>query len=407
MASTTRILFVDDDPILLEVLQESMADMIDKWDMTFLGGGREGLAAFADNPFDVVVSDLWMPGMNGDEFLREIHALYPGSIRFILSSSTDRDLAIQLVERAHQFIAKPCKVAFLKTAITRSLYLRNKLNNEPVKELVARIGQLPAVPSLYQEINDLLASNRATVESLSQIICKDAAMTAMILKLVNSAFFDVRRTVSIPSEALNYLGIDLLKSLVLAHGLFNQMAAFRIPTFTIDHLWRHSLLVASTAKRIAEAESMGNQCAGECFTAGILHDVGILVLASRLPEDYQRVLDMALQEGCDLAFAEHHVFGASHTEVGGYLLGLWGLPAPIVQATLWHNYPRNQEIQGFTPTIAVHVGNAVCAADPIHEIFSRATLDEGYLASIGLKQHLEQWQEVDRGGPSYSINASQ
>ena len=406
MASKTRILFVDDDPILLETLQEVMDDMVDSWDMTFLSSALDGLNAFSETPFDVVVSDLWMPRMNGAEFLQEIQTLYPGTIRFILSSSKDRDLAIQLVERAHQFIEKPCKATFLKTAIIRTLFLRNKLNNEPVKELVAHIGQLPTVPSLYQEINDLLESHRATVESLSQIICKDAAMTAMILKLVNSAFFNLRSTVSTPSEALHYLGIDLLKSLVLAHGLFSQVASFGIPTFTIDHLWRHSLRVANTAKRIAEAESMGNQCAAECFTAGILHGVGILILASRFPEGYQRVLDMTLHEGCDLPFAEHHAFGASHAEVGGYLLGLWGLPAPIVQATLWHNYPRNQGIQGFTPTIAVHVANALCAADQIHDIFKKATLDEGYLAAIGLKYHLERWREVGRGGPSSSINAS-
>jgi HD-like signal output (HDOD) protein len=402
MASKTRILFVDDDPDILDGLQGLMSDMADKWDMTFLGGGREGLAAFAEAPFDVVVSDLWMPGMDGAEFLREIHSLYPGCIRFIHSSSTDRDLAIRLVERAHQFIEKPCQPAFLKTVITRVLYLRNSVQNEPVLELVTRLGQLPTVPSLYREISDLLASDRATADNLNQFICKDAAMTAMVLKLVNSAFFNLRRTVSMPAEALHYLGVDLLKSLVLAHGLFNQMAAFGIPSFTIDHLWRHSLSVASAAKRIAEAEAMGNRCAAECFTAGILHDVGILILASRLPEDYQRVLHMNLQEGCDLAFAEHHVFGASHAEVGGYLLGLWGLPAPIVQATLWHDDPRKQEIHGFSPTIAVHVANAVCAADQIHEVFSRATLDEGYLAAIGLKHTLEQWQERSRGGPASS-----
>lgn len=392
MPPPIRVLFVDDDPILLEYLHDSMSDMADKWDMTFLGGGREGLAAFADAPFDVVVSDLWMPGMDGAEFLREIRTSYPGCIRFILSSSIDRDLAIQLVERTHQFISKPCKAAFLKMAIIRVLCLRNKMNNESVKELVAFIGQLPTVPSLYLEINALLEKDRATAEKLSQIISKDTAMTAMILKLVNSAFFNLRSAISIPSEALNYLGTDLLKSLVLAHGLFNQIASFGIPTFTINHLWRHSLAVAGTAKRIAEAESMGNQCAAECFTAGILHDVGILILASKFPKDYQRVLNMNLQDGCDLAFAEHHIFNTSHANVGGYLLGLWGLPESIVQATLWHNDPRNQEIHRFSPTIAVHIAKAVCAGDQVHEIFSGATLDEGYLEALGMKHTLQQWQ---------------
>lgn len=400
MASRSRILFVDDDPDLLETLQEVMGDMAEAWDMTFLSRASEGLAAFARAPFDVVVSDLWMPGMNGAEFLREIRALYPGTIRFILSSNTDRDLAIQLVERAHQFIEKPCRAAFLKTAIGRTLGLRDHLHNEAVQELIGRMGQLPTVPTLYQEINHLLESRRATVENLSRIIRRDAAMTAMVLKLVNSAFFNLRNPVSTPSEALNYLGVDLLKALVLAHGLFHQMASFDLPAFTVDHLWRHSLAVASSAQRLGEAASMGRPRAAECFTAGVLHDVGILVLASRFSEDYRRVLDLTLGEGWDLALAEHHVFGTSHAEVGGYLLGLWGLPSPIVQATLWHHDPRHQEIPGFTPTTATHVANALGAVDPIHALFSRATLDAGYLASLGWNHDLEQWRALAGGQPA-------
>jgi HD-like signal output (HDOD) protein len=393
-----RALFVDDDPVLLENLQRAMADMAGEWDMVFLGSGQAGLDAFAEAPFDVVVSDLWMPGMNGADFLREVQARYPGCIRFILSSSSDRELAVQLVERAHQFLAKPCQPAFLKTAVTRALHLGGRVHSERAKELVARLGQLPAIPSLYLEINALLDSNRATLENLSQIIAKDPAMTTMILKLANSAFFNLRNTVSVPSEALPYLGVDLLKSLVLAHGLFNQMAGFRTPGFSVDHLWAHSLSVAGTAQRIAEAEAMGSKFAAECFTAGILHDVGILILASRFPAEYQQVLETNLREGSDLEFAEHHVLGASHSEVGSYLLGLWGLPTAIVQATAWHNHPRNQEGTGFSPTIAVHVANVLRAADHLHDVFDRATLDEAYLADLGLRRRLEAWRKAGMGG---------
>ena len=395
MAYGTRVLFVDDDPVLLENLQAAMADMAKDWDMVFLGTGQEGLAALAEAPFDVVVSDLWMPGMNGAEFLWEVQAR---CVRFILSSSSDRDLAVQLVERAHQFLAKPCRPDFLKTAIGRALNLGSKVHNERARELVARIGQLPAIPSLYLEINALLESNRATLENLGRVIGKDAAMTSMILKLANSAFFNLRATVSTITEALPYLGVDLLKSLVLAHGLFNQMAFFRTPGFSIDHLWRHSLTVAGTAQRIAEAESVGSLRAAECFTAGILHDVGILLLASRFPDEYQRVLATNLAEGSDLESAEHHVLGASHCEVGSYLLGLWGLPTPIVQAAAWHNHPRHHEGEGFTPTIAVHVANALRACDHVHDVFDRATLDEAYLTEIGLGQRLKPWRSAALAG---------
>jgi HD-like signal output (HDOD) protein len=394
-----KVLFVDDDPALLEIIQETMADMAGSWDMTFLGSARAGLEAFRETPFDVVVSDLWMPGMNGIEFLQAVQALYPGTIRFILSSSTDRGLAMELVERAHQFLSKPCNHAYLKTAVNRALNLGSQVNSEATKALVARIGQLPAVPALYQEINQLLASDRATLANLGRVIDQDPAMTAMVLKLVNSAFFNLRHTVSSPSEALPFLGIDLLKSLVLAHGLFSQVGSFGIPGFTIDHLWQHSLAVAGASRRIAEAEGVGSLRAADYFTAGILHDVGMLILASRFPDEYQRALATSLEQGSDLESAECHIFGGTHGEVGSYLLGLWGLPAPIVQAAAWHNHPRCQEAIGFAPAVAVHVANVFCVQPGAHEIFTRPTLDREYLAQAGLAHRLEAWREAALGGP--------
>ena len=392
--SLIKVMFVDDDPALLENLQEAMADMAGRWQMSFLSSGREGLAAFAADPADVVVSDLWMPGMNGAEFLREVQVRHPGSIRFVVSSNSDRALASELIERAHQFIAKPCDPAYLKAAITRAWNLGHKVHNEAIKELVARLGQLPSVPALYLEINALLDSNRATVDNLGTVIARDPGMTTMVLKLVNSAFFGLRHPVAAVSDALPYLGVDLLKSLVLAHGLFQSQASFDIGGFTLSHLWQHSLQVAFKARRIAEAEQAEGHVPSECFTAGILHDVGILVLASRFPDGYGRVLDMCVLEGCDLESAEYHVFGVSHAEVGGYLLGLWGLPSSIVQAVAWHNFPRNQEHAGFGPLLAVHAANAFCASGPVHPIFSRASLDRACLKSLGLAGRLGSWKDL-------------
>ena len=382
--------------MLLENLQGALAGMATDWDMTFLGGGAEGLAALAQAPFDVVVSDLWMPGMNGAEFLREVQARHPGAIRFILSSSTDREMAMSLVERAHQFLAKPCNPAFLRTVILRTLELGREVDSAAVREMVARIGQLPVLPSLYLEINGLLESDRATLENLGRIISQDVAMTAMILKLANSAFFHPRHPISSALEAIPHLGIDLLQSLVLAHGLFSQAGPFGIPGFTLDDLWDHSLRVAETARRVAHAEQVGNRREVECFNAGILHDVGILVLASGRPDAYRRVLEDYREAGSDLESTECHVFGASHGDVGGYLLGLWGLPAPIVQAAARHSCPTRLGPEGFSPTLAVHVANGLRAMDPgAHPLFARESVDAAYLDAAGLKHRLPVWREMN------------
>jgi len=400
MGERKRILFVEDDPVLLDHLRASMADMAPVWAMSFVDSGEAALEAFEKSPFHAVVSDLWMPGMNGAQLLQKIMVRYPATLRFVLSGCDDRNLTTDVVDRAHQFLGKPCDPAFLKSVLRRTFHLGSQVHNAHARELVARIGRLPSVPALYQEITRLMGSERATLEDLGAAIGRDMAMTAMILKLSNSAFFSPRQTVSTPAEAVSILGIDLLRSLVLAHGLFSQAGGFRYPSFGLAHLWRHSVAVASATKQIAEAQGLGRSASAEYFTAGLLHDVGILVLASRFPEEYAQVLDLGRSGGSDLETAEYHVLGATHGEVGGYLLGLWGLPHAVVQAAAWHHQPALQDTAAFTPALGVHIADSLLSADPEHEIFSTARLDEAYLKGLGLRERVPAWASAIEPDPA-------
>lgn len=391
MVAKGRILFVDDEPQVLAELRRQAALLGDEWEPVFLDSASKGLQAFAEEPFQVVVSDLRMPGMGGAEFLQEIMARYPSTIRLLLAADADRELAVQSLGRTHQFLSKPCDLAFLKSTVDFSCNHARRVGNDHVRELIARIGQLPAVPDLYREITRLLESERGSVDQLGAVIGQDIAMTAMILKLANSAFFSLRHVVTSPSEAVSYLGIDLLKSLVLAHGLFGQVGAFRIPAFSLQHLWQHCLGVAAGSRRIAEAEEAGANRANEFFTAGLLHDIGILILASRFPDDYAKVLDISRRSGGGLETSEFHVFGATHGEVGAYLLALWGLPDPVVEAAAFHHSIARQTVRGFTAALAVHVADTLHGYNPDHEVFSRARLDEAYLANLGYAGRLNDW----------------
>ncbi|NTV73655.1 MAG: DUF885 family protein, partial [Holophaga sp.] len=193
MGERKRILFVEDDPVLLDLLRESMADMAPVWAMSFVDSGEAALVAFEKSPFHAVVSDLWMPGMNGAQLLQKVMVRYPATLRFVLSGCADRSLATAVVDRAHQVLCKPCDPAFLKSVLRRTFHLGSQVHNDHARELVARIGRLPSVPALYQEITRLMGSERATLEDLGAAIGRDIAMTAMILKLSNSAFFSLRQ----------------------------------------------------------------------------------------------------------------------------------------------------------------------------------------------------------------------
>jgi putative nucleotidyltransferase with HDIG domain len=391
MNTKSRILFVDDDPRCLEALRAQAGLLGDAWEAEFLDSAAKGLQAFAVRPFQVVVTDLHMPGMNGPEFLQEVMARYPATLRFLMAPEGDRGLAVQSLARTHQFLCKPCNLAYLGSALECISGLGQRVANDHVRQLVARIGQLPALPGLYREINELLDSERGSVENLGAVIGRDIAMTAMILKLANSAFFSLRHPVTSAAEAVSYLGIDLLKALVLAHGLFGQVGQFRIPTFTLQHLWHHSLAVGAAAKRIALVEN-SPQRSSDFFTAGLLHDIGILVLASRFPEEYTRVVELNRRAGGGLDASEFHVFGSTHGEVGAYLLTLWDLPKVVVEAAAWHHTLDPQAGPGLTPALAVHVANAMYAYGPEHDLFGKAPLDEVHLTRMGLADRVPDWR---------------
>jgi len=398
MAAKGRILFVDDEPRFLDDLRRHAAPLEEGWALEFADSADAGLEAFAREPFQAVVADLRMPGMGGAEFLQEVMARYPATIRVLLAADADRGQALQSVGRAHQCLAKPCDLALLNSTLDFICHYGRRVGNDHVRELIARIGQLPAVPELYREITRLLESERGSGDQLGAVIERDMAMTAMILKLANSAFFSLRHKVTSATEAVSFLGVDLLKGLVLAHGLFGQVGAFRIPSFTIQHLWQHSLAAAAASRRIAAAEGLGLQRANEFFTAGLLHDIGILILASRFPEDYGKVLETNHRSGGDLEGSEFHVFGATHSEVGAFLLALWGIPEPVVQAAAWHHSISRQTVRGFTPALAVHVADTFCAYNPDHAVFARARLDEDYLASLGFSDRLPDWEAAAQLG---------
>jgi HD-like signal output (HDOD) protein len=220
-------------------------------------------------------------------------------------------------------------------------------------------------------------------------------MTAKVLQMVNSAFFGVRRHISSPTEAVGLLGLDTIMTLVLTIQIFSQFEDECLANFSPAALWAHSLQVGLFAKRLSQAAGQGGEVVKDAFTAGLLHDAGQLVLAANLPRQFAESLELAQAEKLSHHEAERQVFGATHSEVGAYLFGLWGLPQSIVEAVAYHHRPADCVAEGFGPLTAVHVGNALereTQALPPEWCF--AALDMDYLAKLGLADRLPEWRDL-------------
>src|SRR5277367_3175150 len=236
-----RILFVDDEPSVLNAMRRTLHHMRGEWQMEFADGGEAALAELAKVPADVLITDMRMPGMDGWQLLREVKQRHPQTVRLILSGHSDARSIMRTVGTAHQYLAKPCDSDSLKAAISDAYVLRQVLNSDRLAHLVGRVGMLPSAPKAFQEILMCLQDPAASIADASRIIGRDVAMTANVLKLVNSAFFGARQAVTTAERAVAYLGLDTLGAVVLAHSTFKGSQVSVIPGFSLEALWQHSL----------------------------------------------------------------------------------------------------------------------------------------------------------------------
>jgi len=390
----TRILFVDDEDLALRGLNRLLYPMRQEWEMEFLDSGEKALKRMEIAPFDVVVSDMRMPGMNGAELLNETMKRYPKTVRLILSGYADRDLILKCVGSTHQYLAKPCDADALKMTVRRAAELERSMKSDTLRKLVTRCVILPSVPALYSEMIEALQDPETNIETIGSIIAKDGAMTAKILKLVNSAFFGLGHKIADPNEAVAYLGTDTIKSLALCANAFSEFEHAQLQGFSVESLWEHCLVTARVAKMVAIHEDADRKLADEAYAAGLLHDLGKLVFAANLTEEYQQILNLAREKKISLEAAEREVFGADHADIGGYLLGLWGLPVPVVEAIALHHRPHTVAQKTFSPLTALHVGNTLASAEKLSVSDMPASkLDLRYLQELGIESHVGAWQK--------------
>jgi len=388
-----KIIFVDDEPTILECFEILFQPMSHEWDLSFQTSGIEALALMKKKNFDVIVSDMRMPGMNGAQLLVEVVQQHPHIVRFILSGYAEQEAVAKCVGAAHQFLMKPCDLETLKSALVRVCALDVFLRNDKLKALVSKMSVLPSVPSVYFRVLKELQSPYARIEKIGEIVATDPGMTAKLLQLVNSAFFGISRRISSPTEAVQFLGLGTVRSLALSIHAFSSFEESKATAFSVQRVWNHSLQTGLGARKIAQLVNEDVQMADEAFIAGLLHDLGKMMLCSNNADEYERASDLARNQHITIGEAEQQIFGATHADIGAYLLGLWGLPVSIVEGVALHHTPGKAALRNFSPLTAVHVANVLQhETAPESKGEAPASLDADYLAGLRLQEYLPQWR---------------
>jgi putative nucleotidyltransferase with HDIG domain len=388
----TRILFVDDEPSILRLLKMGMTSMSGVWEMEFAANGEEALALISSKNFDVVVTDMRMPGMNGAQLLNHVLRLHPQTIRIILSGYADLSEAVTCVGLTHQFLQKPCSLNSLKDCLTRVTAVKSRLASEKLARITADLKHLPSLPELYLEIAEVLLSPSSSAQHIAEIAVKDPALSAKLLQLANSAYFGFSRKVFTVTEAVQLLGVGIIQSLAAAVPLFSSFSREKCPNFPIDQIWSHSTQTGALGVRIFDQLPDDARLSELAFCAGLLHDVGKVILADGLPGEYSAALQESQTTGTPLVEIERKYFHTTHAEVGAYLLALWGLPIPLVEAVACHHHPQVCGARELCLAGVVHIANALQHSQASHPNLVASPVDTNYLQHVGLDHQFETWR---------------
>jgi len=357
-----RILFVGDESSLPPELVGYLGDLGDEFQVQQVTDGNSAIAAAAQSPIDVVIVAPELPDLTAATLLGQIRTLRPETIRIALVAADDSQRAppSRIIGVAHRFLPLPLAPEVLLEAITSLEELRELLDNPRLRSAIGRIEKLPSPPHLYLNLMHALEADEDTdAADIAKLVAADPAIAAKVLQLCNSAFFSGGRSITDLRTAVTRLGVSTLRDLVLASEVFS------IPTLSMaerNAMQRRALLSSRLAAKLLPQAS-----AELGATAALLADIGLLLPGVRNERDPDAAEDRP-----------------GHTEAGAYLLGLWGLPMPIIEAVAFQRVPQRSSTRSFWVSGAVHVATALASGEPV---------DETYLAKVGVLPRLPAWRE--------------
>lgn len=348
-----RILFVDDEPRVLDGLENVLFSHAREWLCDFAEGGVEALELMAKHRYDILVTDIRMPGMDGATLLARAQKAHPAVARIVLSGHCELEAAMRALPLAHQLLGKPCEPAMLIGALQRAFEVQTLVSDPDVRALLGRISRLPIRPSIYNQLVQLLGSETASLDDVADLVARDVGISSHLLHIANTAFFSRGQTTTSLRQVVTRLGGKLVRELTLAAEVMGPLGR-QLSGLSLDEEQQHAIACAELAADLVEAPDLRD----DAFLAGLLHDAGKLALAGAEGRTYQQVLNEAKLGPLSLHEVEVERFGVTHADVGAYLLGLWGMSHTVTTAVGMHHRCASTLADGPAKAVATAVAHA-------------------------------------------------
>ncbi|MFA5985407.1 MAG: response regulator [Methylococcaceae bacterium] len=393
---TIRLLFVDNEDNVLDGIRRLLRRQAYPWELLFATSAEAAIVLMEAQPIDVLVTDMRMPAMQGDELLRYTAKHYPSTARLVLSAAINLSDNANILQYAHQCLTKPCEADALRKAIDASLQTLQLIHAPRIRAALGDITRIPSMPRVYQELETAIQNQATSHKEIANIFASDMALSAKLLQLVNSSFFGLSRRISKLDDAVILLGFERLRGLVLCNYVFE---AFHSPpdccNVSIDYLWKNAFTTAKLARAISVAEHEQLDGPDQAYLSGLMHNLGLLLFATKMPKKLQLVINKLADDTTQALTLEQQILGATHAEAGAYLLSLWTLPPRIIEGVLFQHQPMLLNNNLFCSVTAVHIAVALMAEDEtgIEKAFAHE-LDEAYIQQLGLTGRIPAWQAL-------------
>ncbi len=341
-----RIMFVDDELSVIKSLKRTFRKYAKEWKMYFFTNPIEAFESLEKNEVDIIITDMKMPEETGFALLSKVKAKYPGIIRIILTGYADKKLIYSSFEVAHQLLIKPISAEAIISIVKQIKLINTYIENKELQKVVNDLSYLPPLPEIYLELSKKIKDPDSSLNDLAKIISRDPSLSADILKMVNSAYFGLSGKVYKISQAIGFMGIDLIKDIILTSAVFKNLKGSPTQIEMIKKIYNHSSNVLKFAMKICKNLDLDAIDKNYIFIASMFHDLGKIIMIMNMGRKYEVLLTSADKDkNVNIEDLEKKYLSITHSQVGAYILGLWGFSTKVIQTILFHHNP---ELSGCT-----------------------------------------------------------
>ncbi|MEH6823721.1 MAG: HDOD domain-containing protein [Motiliproteus sp.] len=374
---------------------ETIRNLSHHWDVLRVDSATSLISYLKESEYQAIVIAPSTHHHRDQDCLIKAKRLQPRAVRAVLPGLMgSQDQISRTSDLAHRIYTDQQSTETIADSIEIQVKLSRLINKPQNRDFFSTGGPLPSPPLVYRALTDALNNANSSIPQIAEIVQQDPALTAKVLRMVNSAFFGLQRQVCNICEAVSLVGLRTLRGLALSGHLANIYPQNdQWATFSFEKVNERSLMVARLAMQIAKDMHANVAIQDQAFIAGLLHDIGTLFIASKKPARYLDVMRLSGEKNVSICAVEKKLLGFFHGEIGAYLLAHWGLPAQVVEAVLLHHTPQLCGDHQFTPLTAVHIADALIPAvdNETGAVLANQLVNQ-YVVATGANHQLGRWK---------------